>query len=266
MTSHARKWKSQKKDEIVELVKSYPVIAVATLDGLPANIASVLRKKLKGKAEVRVAKTRVIKKAFADSGVDTSKIDHIINESVLLIFSKINPFELFSFVKKNKGDAAAKEGDVADKDILIQAGDTGLRRGPALSTLKAAGLEVKVAGPTISVSKDKVVAKKGEAIKKEVADVLGKLNIKPMKIGMKILGVLDKTEDMYYSASALDMDEEELFEKFILAHQQMVNLSVNAEIFNEVSTELIVVKAQREASGLEKAINESNPSESSGAQ
>ena len=61
------------------------------------------------------------------------------------------------------------------------------------------------------------------------------------------------------------MDEENYLKSSFL-HQQMVNLSVNAEIFNEVSTELIVVKAQREASGLEKAINESNPSESSGAQ
>ncbi|MDD4467610.1 MAG: 50S ribosomal protein L10 [Candidatus ainarchaeum sp.] len=266
MTSHTKKWKSQKKEEIIELVKNYPVIAVATLNGLPASITSVLRKKLNGKAEVRVAKTRVVKKAFADSGVDTSKIDSIVSESVLIVFSKINPFELFSFVKKNKGSAAAREGDVADNDILVRAGDTGLPPGPALSTLKAAGLEVKVAGPTISISKDKVVAKKGEPIKKEVAEVLGKLNIKPMKIGMKIIGVLDKADDMFYSASALDMDEEELFEKFILAHQQMVNLSVNAEIFNEVSTELIVVKAQREATGLDKAISESNPSESSGTQ
>lgn len=262
MTSHTKKWKNQKRGEIAELVKAYPVIAIVTLNELPANITAVLRKKLKGKAEVRVAKTRVVKKAFEESGVNTSKIDSIITESVLIIFSKINPFELFSFVKKNKGSAAAREGDVADNDILVQAGDTGLPPGPALSTLKAAGLEVKVAGPTISVSRDKIVAKKGEPIKKEVAEVLGKLNIKPIKIGMKIIGVLDKTEDVFYSASALDMDEEELFEKFVLAHQQMVNLSVNAVIFNEVSTELIVVKAQREANAVDKIINSSANSES----
>ena len=105
-------------------------------------------------------------------------------------------------------------------------------------------------------------SKKGEAIKKEVADVLGKLNIKPMKIGMKIIGVLDRTENIFYPALSLDIDEEELFEQFVLAHQQMVNLSVNAEIYNDVSTELIVVKAQREANGVQKAIDVSAPSES----
>ena len=262
MTSHTKKWKAAKREEIAKLAKDYPVMAVATLNQLPASITSVLRKRLKGNAEIRVAKTRVIKKALAESGVDTSKIDAVVAESVLIIFSKINPFELFSFVKKNKGSAAAKDGDIADNDILVQAGDTGLPPGPALSTLKGAGLEVKVAGPTISISRDKIVAKKGEAISKAVADVLGKLNIKPMKIGMKIIGVLDRTENIFYPALSLDIDEEELFEQFVLAHQQMVNLSVNAEIYNDVSTELIVVKAQREANGVQKAIDVSAPSES----
>ena len=259
MTSHTKKWKADKRTEIAKLAKSHKVIAVVTLEKLPANIVSVLRKKLAGKAELRVAKTRVVQKAFAEAGVDSKKLDPYISKSVLVIFSKINPFELFSLVKKNKGSTAAKEGDMADNDILVQAGDTGLPPGPALSTLKAAGLEVKVAGATIAISKDKVVAKKGEPIRKEVADVLGKLNIKPIKVGMKIIGVLDMTENMYYSADALDVDEEELFNKFVLAHQQAMNLAVNAEIFGDVATELIVVKAEREAKALHKAIESSAP-------
>ena len=265
MTSHTKKWKANKRVEIAILAKDYPFIAIATLNALPASITSVLKKRLKGKAEFRVAKTRVIRKAFVESGIDTSKIDAVVAESILVIFSKINPFELFSFVKKNKGSAAAKEGDIADNDILVQAGDTGLPPGPALSTLKAAGLEVKVAGPTIAISKDKVVAKKGEPIKKEVAEVLGKLNIKPIKIGMKIIGVLDRADDVFYPEAALDIDEDELFEKFVLAYQQGVNLSVNAEIYNEVSTELIVVKAQREASGVKAAVDADAPAADSSA-
>jgi large subunit ribosomal protein L10 len=259
MTSHNRKWKEAKLEEVKKLSGEYPVIAVATLEKLPANILSVLRKRLKKDAVFIVAKTRVLQKAFKESGVDTSKIDAQVQKSVLVIFSKKNPFELFSFVKKNKGSAAAKDGDIADADILVQAGDTGLPPGPALSTLKAAGLNVKVAGPTISIAADKVVAKKGEVIKKEIADVLGKLNIKPIKIGMKIIGVLDKTENMYYPADALDVDEEELFNKFVLAFQSAQNLGVNAEIYDEGITELIVVKAEREAKAVQKTVDASAP-------
>ena len=64
---------------------------------------------------------------------------------------------------------------------------------------------------------------------------------------------------MFYSAEALDVDEEELFNKLTLAYQQALNLSVNAEIFNEASTEMIVVKAEREAKGVSKALDANAP-------
>jgi len=74
-----------------------------------------------------------------------------------------------------------------------------------------------------------------------------------MKVGMKIIGVLDKEENQFYSGTALDVDEEELFDKFVLAYQQGLNLSVNAEIYNDASMELIVVKAQRDAKAISDA-------------
>lgn len=261
MTSHIRKWKEAKKEEIIGLAKEYPFIAIVTLDELPANIISILRKRLKGEAKIIVAKTKVIQKAFAESEVDTTKINSLVKESIAIIFSKKNPFELFSFVKKNKGEAAAKVGDIAEQDITIQAGDTGLPPGPALSTLKAVGLKVKVAGPTISIDADKVVAKKGETVTQEVADVLSKLNMKPMKIGMKIIGVLDKKENEFYLAEVLNVDEEELFNKFVLAYQQALNLSVNAEYYNDVSTEIILIKAEREAKAVKKETDLASPTE-----
>jgi large subunit ribosomal protein L10 len=252
MTSHIRNWKEVKKAEIVKLVEEYPFIAVSTLDLLPANILSVLRKKLTIDAKIIVAKTRVIKLAFKESNVDTTPIDPIVKESVAIIFSKKNPFELFSFVKNNKGETTAKEGDIADQDIIIQAGDSGLPPGPALSSLKGVGLKVQVQGPTISITADKTVAKKGDVIDASVADVLGKLNMKPMKVGMKIIGIFDKAEKKFYASDVLDVDEEELFNNFVLAYQQGLNLSVNAGYFNDVSTELILIKAEREAKAIEE--------------
>jgi large subunit ribosomal protein L10 len=254
MTSHARTWKEAKKAEIMELAKKYPVVSIATLEKLPANILSKLRKKLAADGCVRVAKTQVIAKALADAGVVDEKLNSIATKSIVIIFTKKNPFELFSFIKKNKGSTSAKEGDISEIDILVKAGDTGLPPGPALSTLKAAGLQVKMAGPTISISSDKVVTKKGEAVSKEVADVLGKLNIKPMKVGMKILGVLDKTEGIYYSALSLDVDEEELYNKIVLAAQQAFNLAVNAEYYCDETMETIVIKAERAAKAVKDEI------------
>jgi len=261
MTSHTKKWKEAKREEIAKLAKEYPVVAVATLEKLPASILSVLRKRLVGEGKIVVAKTRVVQRALAEAGVTEAKLNEKVANSVTLIFTKKNPFELYSFVKKNKGESFAKENDVADNDILVQAGDTGLPPGPALSVLKGAGLQVKMAGPTISITADKVVAKKGEPIKKEVAEVLGKLNIKPMKVGMKVIGVLDKNEGQYYTSEVLDVDEEELFNKFVLAYQQAFNLAVNAEYYCDASIEAILIKAQREAKAVKEAVDSAKPAE-----
>jgi large subunit ribosomal protein L10 len=263
MTSHIRAWKEEKREVISKLAKEYPVIAVATLNELPANIMSLVRKRLGDDAVIVVAKTRVIQKALENTDFDTSKLDPLVKDSVAIIFSKKNPFELFSFIKKNKGDASAKAGDIAEQDILIQAGDTGLPPGPALSTLKAVGLKVQVAGPTIAITADKIVTKKGEEVTKEVVDVLGKLNMKPMKVGMSITGVFDKTDNEYYLADVLNVDEEELFNKFVIAYQNALNLSVNAEYYNDVSTEIILIKAQREANALQDEVGVENAEENS---
>jgi len=100
----------------------------------------------------------------------------------------------YAKIKKNKGSSSAKAGMLAQDDIVIPAGDTGLPPGPALSDLKQAGLKTKIQGPTISIAEDKLVAKKGEAISAGVANALGKLNIKPIKIGLNLVACYEHGE------------------------------------------------------------------------
>ncbi len=253
MTSHNRKWKEAKKEEIKKLAEEYSYIALINSDELPANIISVLRKKLKGEAKIIVAKLRVIQKAFEESGIKTEKMVKKIEGNVGIIFSKKNPFELYSFIKKNKGERFAKAGDIAEKDIIIQAGDTGMPPGPALGLLKGIGLKVQVQGPTISVMNDKKILKKGDEINAQQAEVITKLGMTPMSVGMEVKGVLDKKENEFYTGEVLDVDEEELFKNMVKAYQQALNLAVNAEYFTKESTEIIITKAEREARAVKEA-------------
>ena len=173
------------------MAKKSSIIAVADLANFPANLFAALRKQLHGKAEIRVSKTRVMKKAFEEAGLKDNGLMEKLEGSVAVIFTSMNPFELYAFIKKNKGDAPAKEGMLAPNDITIPAGDTGLPPGPALSDLKAAGLKVKVEGPSIQVTEDKVVTKAGEEINAAVAGTLAKLDIKPIKIGLNLTAAME---------------------------------------------------------------------------
>ena len=248
MKSHTLKWKKQQLAEIKDLLNSYPVIAVADLERFPANLFAQLRKKLYPNAVVRVSKARVVQKAIEESRLKGAGLTENVKGSVGIIFSKMNPFELYGFIKKNKGAAFAKEGQLAPEDITVPAGDTGLPPGPALSDLKAAGLNVRPMGATIHVVEDKVVTKKGQPITKPVASTLSKLNIKPIKIAMRVSAALEK--GLIYKADVLDIDLDQVFNDFVVAHTQAFNLAFNIAYLTVQTTPLLIGKAAREARAL----------------
>ena len=252
MTAHTLKWKEAQLAEVKGLVSKYSVIGIANLEGFPAALFQTLRKKLAGKAVIKVSKTRVIKKALEEANLSSSGLLDITKGSVGIVFTDMNAFELYNFIKRNKGSAMAKEGAIAPEDIVVPAGDTGLPPGPALSDLKAAGLNVRVQGATIAVAQDKTVAKKGEAVSKPVANVLAKLDIKPLKVGLKISGVFENGE--LFKAEVLDIDSEQVFNDIVRAVQYAVNLSVETAYPTEKTIELILSKAVRQANALKEAL------------
>ncbi len=278
MTSHNLIWKKKEVQELKELFDKYPVIGIASLKSFPANLFADVRKLLSDKAVVRVSKTRIVLKALEESKMKDSGLKEFASDSVAVIFTELNPFELFSLLKKNKGDAPAKAGMTAPSDISIPAGDTGLPPGPALSDLKVAGLKVKLAGASIEITEDKVVCKKGEKVSDAVAGVLSKLNIKPIKVGLNLNTVYEKGE--LFKPEVLDFDEEEIFNNFVSARRNSLslalkisyptsdtiplllskavfdsmNLALDADILNSKTIETFISKANLQASVLKEKV------------
>lgn len=58
MKKHVLKWKQAHLSELKKLLPEYSVIGIATLEGFPAALFQTLRKKLQGKAVIKVSKTR----------------------------------------------------------------------------------------------------------------------------------------------------------------------------------------------------------------
>lgn len=245
MTRHTKTWKLSQVESLQKLAKAYPVVAIASLESFPASLFGKLRKKLSGLAVVRVSKVRVIHKALMQGNPALAPLSPHINKNVAVIFSSLNPFELYSFLKKNKGALLAKEGQPAPEDIWVSARDTGLPPGPALSDLKNAGLKVKIQGPTIQVTEDSLVAKKGTPISKAAAGALAKLDIKPIKVGLSMLACFEKGE--IFLPIVLDIDSEKVFENFVTAEQKAFFLALGIEYPTVKTLPVLIGKASREA-------------------
>jgi len=178
----------EKKSTVKNLAKlmGSRTILVTSVKNLSSSQFQDIRKKLRGKAEVKVAKKSLID--FALEHANNKLLEELVRyvqENSALLFSEDDAFELSAFLSDNKSSAKAKAGQVSPEEIKVEAGPTDLAPGPDISALGAVGLQVKIEGGKIAISKSAVLVKVGEEISSEKASILAKLNINPFKIGLE---------------------------------------------------------------------------------
>lgn len=250
---------SQKKKDIVkkvvDLALKYPVIATVDMENLPTPQLQGIRSKLRERMEIFVAKKRLIKIALKEAAKQKKDIDKL-NDNMRgmpgLIFTEENPFRLFKVLKQNKSQAPAKAGQTAPNDIEIKQGATPFAPGPIIGELGSIGLQTGVENGKVAIKKTKIVAKEGDEISPKLAGILTRLDIKPMEVGLNLVAVFE--DGSIVDKSVLDINVEEYLANLGLAHQEALNLGVEASITNSSTIALIIGKADREARNL--ALNE----------
>ncbi len=233
--------------EIRELASSHKVIGILNMHKLPTKQLQQIRESLRGKATIRMSKKTVMKRSLEGKKELHGRLDGIKMEPALL-FSNENPFRLYKILKDSRTPAAAKPGDIAPKDIIIQQGPTSLPPGPAISTLQKVGLKANVQGGKIAVLQDKVVCKAGEAVSEDLASVLNLLKIEPMEIGLDLVAAYE--EGVIYGKDVLDIDQSKYISNLQAAVHQAVNLSLNTGYITKFTAEIAIQKVFMEARSL----------------
>ncbi|MEM3127067.1 MAG: 50S ribosomal protein L10 [Candidatus Woesearchaeota archaeon] len=241
--------KKQVIKEIIALIKKYPIIALVDITSLPSAQYNIVRKQLRlNKVEMLMTKKTLLKRALEQVKVDRpgiEKIEEKFQGMPLLLFTEMDPFKLYKLIKKSKSPAAAKAGQTSPKDIVIPAGPTPFTPGPIISELGKVGLKAGVVEGKIHIKESATIVKEGEKIRKEVADMLTKLNILPMEIGLNIVTVYEK--GTYYNRDVLDVDEDKLKSDITQGHRWAFNLSIEAGILNKETIILLIQKVFRQS-------------------
>ncbi len=241
--------KKKEVEKLEKILNDNDIIGIIDLEKLPSSQFQAIKKKLRGTAEVKVTRSMYIRRALEKVKDEKKKklLDYV-KGPVGLIFTKENPFKLYKFLKNNRSKAFAKPGQIAEKDLVVPAGETDLPVGPALSELKMAGVNCKIDKGKIAVIKDSILTKKGEKVTEQVAAALSKLGIKPMEIGITLKAVYE--EGVVYTPDVLDINEEEFMQNLQNAYMSAVNLAVNAGYPTKQTIELMLQKAFTEARNL----------------
>lgn len=230
--------------EVREQMDSYAVIGVLNMHHLPARQLYEIRNKLRSQAVIRMVKKRLIMRIFNESERMAPLSRYIEGEPALLM-SNTNPFELARVIQHAASKATARAGDIAPEDIMIKAGPTPLPPGPAIGEFQRLKIPAGVEGNKIAVKKDTVVVKKGEAITKPVADILAKLGIEPMEIGLNLVAVLDS--GTVYQKDILFIPQEEYVRRLQSAYACALNLSVHIGYYTPQNIGIFLSRSHREA-------------------
>lgn len=249
MSKHLKAWRLKELGSITDLVSKYQTIGIGDLNNFPSALLHKLRKNTPD-IHFKVTNRNILKMALEK--VNQKDLVEKLPNQPILILSNQNAFEIYSSIKKNKSRSKAKVGMLSPIDIVVPEGDTGLAPGPALSDLKKVGIKAQVKGATIHVTKDTVIAKEGDVINEDIVSILAKLDIKPVELILDVVFI--KEDGIVYSKEVLDVDAETIYNNFIMAVRQAINLGVEAGYATDLTIEPMIIMAELKAKALEKEV------------
>jgi len=182
------------------------------------------------------------------------KIKDNIGADIALFFSDLDPFTLSGLLADNKSSAKARAGDIAPEDINVEPGPTNLVPGPAISELSGVGLKVAVEGGKLAIKLPHIIVRAGEIIKENVASVMAKLDIKPMKVGFEPIAAYDKEDDKVYVG--IKIDKKKTYEDLREMIRKALGFAVSRGYVTKETVSQFIAKAGREEIMLAKIINE----------
>lgn len=262
--AHVAEWKKDEVNELKGLIAEAEVVGIVNLLNIPARQLQEMRRSLKGKATLRLAKINLMNLALEDCNAekaDITGLSEFMEGQPALICTDMNPFKLYKMLEDSKTAAPAKAGSIAADDIVVPAGDTGFPPGPFLGELQQIGVNAKIDKGKIVVQKDTVVVEAGEEVPKAVAAALTRMDIKPMEVGMDLKAVYE--DGAIFKADVLAIDEEETLADVQNAFTKAFNLSVFTAFPTDKTISAIIGSAHSKAFnvGIEAAIMNSKTSE-----
>ncbi len=251
------KRKAEQVKQTIADIKNYKTVALLDLRKLPDALLQSLRKRIReGGGKVLVLKKPVVSRVLEAEPKLAGRISDC-DKPVALILTNQSPYELNTFFKQHRKKRAAKVGDIALADIIIPEGETDLPPGPALSELKAGGVNVQIKGGKIVVAKESTVAKAGEKITEPKVKALQSLGVQPFEVMASLVFGYDG--EYVYLKEILDIGDS-VNADMAASVSQAMNLSLNIGYPTGQNINVLLGEAVRQAMNVSLNSNAYSPS------
>lgn len=268
-------WKVKQVEELKEEIESSPVVALVDITGIRNQQLQNIRRELRGKVNLRVVRRRLFLNAL--ERVERENIGKLKDHSegqIALLTSDNDPKTIYDMLFNTRQDSPAKGGEIAPRDIVVEEMVTGFPPGPMISEFQKVGFKTAIEKGKIVIKGETVVVKEGEPIPKDKAKILEKLEIKPINVGLDIIGAY--SDGIIFTKEVLSVRLEDVLldmgkafseaksialESMFIVPEVLPDLLFKAKInaeqlalesgyMDESNIELFILKAIREATAI----------------
>jgi len=242
----AAEWKKELISNISDSIKSANTVAILNMKDLPSRELQIIRKKLDTKVSIIMSRKKLMALALEKSGRDKAAnlVEHFKGMPAI-VTSELDAFSLWALLKSNMSSAAAKGGQEAPFDITVPAGMTNFAPGPILGELGDVGIKAGINAGKIEIKIDSKVVSEGDIISVQLAALLERLDIKPMKIGLNLVAAVE--DGTIFMRSELDVDSDELIAQIKSLHIDALKLAVGTGLINKETAKIMLRNAEMDA-------------------
>lgn len=246
--AHIASWKHGEVSELVSLITTHKIIGIIDIGSIPAPQLQQMRGGIRSKAQIRAAKNRLILKALDEAEKQVKGISALKDEvhgQAAVIATDVNPFALYKEIKATRQKAPAKGGEIASHDIEVLAGDTPFKPGPIVGELQKVGIPAAISEGKVVIKSDKVLVESGQKISRELAQMLTRIDILPIELGLNLHAVYENGS--IYRPDVLDIDMDRFMGQLRTASLSALGLALESGWANTQTIRPLLTKAYRSA-------------------
>lgn len=222
-TEHVPEWKIRDVEELVRRINESSVVGLVGLSEIPAKQLQEIRAELRGLAELKMVRNNIAHRAIEKCSDDVKPlVDHIEGQTAF-VFTEMNSFKLYKMLGEGKRPMAIRAGGTAPKDIVIEKGNTSFSPGPVVGQLQSAGIPASIKSGKVVINETKVVAKEGDVVSSQLAEMLALLEIYPKMVGLDTRAVYEG--GLVFRAEDLTLDVGGLLSQMSMAASQAVGFA-----------------------------------------
>jgi len=198
--------------KLLQYFDEYDKMFVVQADNVGSNQLQQLRAQVRENTVLLMGKNTMIRRVLRNHGPenpDLLTVLPVVVGNIGMVFTKGDLKEVRDKIASNKVPAAAKAGTIAQCEVFIEPGPTGME--PTMTSFfQALNIPTKINRGQIEIQSRVKLLDEGQKVGSSEVALLQKLGIRPFSYGLKFLHVFEHGQ--MYSPKVLDITDDDLLE------------------------------------------------------